>query len=1032
MAKPDWTNFPSVNGQTDFTTLTSGSSSLPSDGRSGLIFTRNSAATVQTGTSTLVSTSIGPNVVAIGRSLDSDPLGLQHEISSSNLISSSREVGSAGWLAGSSVATTIQAAAGPDGAVLADQSNLALASGFSKYVQVAMNGPVAFSMWERYTTGSINNLKVNLGTGSFIVACGPTWQRFTNSENETSGVLSYVGPITLQVANIYSDYHQIETGGYATSAIVTTGSAITRAGSRIQYSNPLTRIFNGRLNLEIDLRPIGSADAFRSGSSHMRLWTDCGNQANYVEINKDTRVLSMSVGSENRTMFSQNIENAYWIKSACVVTASTVDTTDPLGGSTACKVVDDATGATHRFAVSSAESNVVVGGIYTQSIYAKAGTKSIIGIMADSGTSQITFNLSTQLISAINSTNVISRAIVAVGNGWYRCSITYVRATGGFLPFFYMINVDSVATYTGDGTGTLYFWGAQNCISDFAGPYVATSASAVVPSINTTQLPFWNANDRLQLFVGVGGNQTSTVAYAIGGISGSIPTLSGSALGNLAPTGSMDLLCNNTSSQFSSFIAAERTYANGISSSQNQPTWVTNNFVPTSIPGCMLWLKADAGITKDAANLVSTWADQSGNNNHATQAVGVNQPFWSVSDTQYSGSNTVIFSGSQYMSTPAIDLTSGYTVFSVSRVSGTLAGSWSGLHRQESAISTGTTGNTIYISNPNVIWGTTNASITRTAATVWTLGQKHLMTARMGLSGSTADLRIDGVSKTLGVETGGVLTICPTAQPIWIGGGWSNAGSYANGGDIERIVYNRKLTDTEVNQVEAYLAPKVGGIVQPSPLLTTGLELNLDARVGVILNGLSASRWNDQSGNGRNVSQVISANQPLYLSASGINGLPSFSLNGGALFMQSVFSTPFFPRTIYIVGYTLQDQIRNLIDGQNTNTRVSVRAGTSSGYNLFVAPSTTISTTAAITTAKVLCTVINGASSAMYADDMVTSTGTGAATSVNLDGLTVMAAFDGSQPMSGQLSHILMYSIVHTQDQRNQVKNFLRGIWGTT
>lgn len=51
-------------------------------------------------------------------------------------------------------------------------------------------------------------------------------------------------------------------------------------------------------------------------------------------------------------------------------------------------------------------------------------------------------------------------------------------------------------------------------------------------------------------------------------------------------------------------------------------------WVPTDIAGCQLWLKADAGITKDGSNYVSQWADQSGNGHNLVQASGVNQPLW--------------------------------------------------------------------------------------------------------------------------------------------------------------------------------------------------------------------------------------------------------------------------------------------------------------------------------------------------------------------------------------------------------------------
>jgi hypothetical protein len=58
-------------------------------------------------------------------------------------------------------------------------------------------------------------------------------------------------------------------------------------------------------------------------------------------------------------------------------------------------------------------------------------------------------------------------------------------------------------------------------------------------------------------------------------------------------------------------------------------------FVAPAIPpgppltGLQLWLKADAGVTQ-AGGLVSAWADQSGNNNHATQATGAKQPTYNA------------------------------------------------------------------------------------------------------------------------------------------------------------------------------------------------------------------------------------------------------------------------------------------------------------------------------------------------------------------------------------------------------------------
>jgi hypothetical protein len=54
------------------------------------------------------------------------------------------------------------------------------------------------------------------------------------------------------------------------------------------------------------------------------------------------------------------------------------------------------------------------------------------------------------------------------------------------------------------------------------------------------------------------------------------------------------------------------------------PAWV-----PTDISGCVLWLRADMGLTLDGSN-VAAWADQSGNDNDAVQATPARQPAYSA------------------------------------------------------------------------------------------------------------------------------------------------------------------------------------------------------------------------------------------------------------------------------------------------------------------------------------------------------------------------------------------------------------------
>lgn len=70
----------------------------------------------------------------------------------------------------------------------------------------------------------------------------------------------------------------------------------------------------------------------------------------------------------------------------------------------------------------------------------------------------------------------------------------------------------------------------------------------------------------------------------------------------------------------------------------------TSTFSPSSIAGLQLWLDgADTATITQAANAVSQWSDKSGLGNHATQAVGANQPLTNT-DT-INGKNVIKFDG---------------------------------------------------------------------------------------------------------------------------------------------------------------------------------------------------------------------------------------------------------------------------------------------------------------------------------------------------------------------------------------------------
>ena len=111
-----------------------------------------------------------------------------------------------------------------------------------------------------------------------------------------------------------------------------------------------------------------------------------------------------------------------------------------------------------------------------------------------------------------------------------------------------------------------------------------------------------------------------------------------------------------------------------VSSYVDYGSFATDFIVPTS--GMQQWLKADDGITKDGANLISAWNDQSGNNNHATQGISSSQPIFNSSGPN--GRPTVSFDGvnnfSAFGSNSLIG-SSGFTLFSALKLSEALTDS---------------------------------------------------------------------------------------------------------------------------------------------------------------------------------------------------------------------------------------------------------------------------------------------------------------------------------------------------------------------
>ena len=219
---------------------------------------------------------------------------------------------------------------------------------------------------------------------------------------------------------------------------------------------------------------------------------------------------------------------------------------------------------------------------------------------------------------------------------------------------------------------------------------------------------------------------------------------------------------------------------------------ISSEFSPDSVTGLICWLKADAGITKDGSDLVSNWADQSGNSNDVAQATGSKQPLWV--DSVYNSLPTVRFDGVDNSLRKATwsggEESQANTIFIVCKFS-TINDSWvfdggttskkngmqrsgTGTYRPYAGTLAGTVSVNTAFSYYTVIYNTTSSSIRRNGSSVET-----------GLSIGTQE-----------------------ANGLTLGSLQTEASGYSDPDISEVLFYDSEITGDDLTNIESYLATR--------------------------------------------------------------------------------------------------------------------------------------------------------------------------------------------------------------------------------
>lgn len=182
--------------------------------------------------------------------------------------------------------------------------------------------------------------------------------------------------------------------------------------------------------------------------------------------------------TQNLLTFSQSLSN--WttlVSNKGTYTDNIVDILAPDGTQTVTKFAATAGGSS---VYGKYLTVTYLSQIYTLSVYAKAGTYGALVVdLMNTGSSGVLFNLNNGTIVAYGNP-AYSATITAVGDGWYRCSVTSSLSSGvltgtGFPEFYLSGNTSSIVrTWSPVGTETVYLWGAQLVQSNWPGSYIST------------------------------------------------------------------------------------------------------------------------------------------------------------------------------------------------------------------------------------------------------------------------------------------------------------------------------------------------------------------------------------------------------------------------------------------------------------------------------------------------------------------------------------------------------------------------------
>jgi hypothetical protein len=248
---------------------------------------------------------------------------------------------------------------------------------------------------------------------------------------------------------------------------------------------------SGTLNPSITLTR-ASIGTYYNSSGLLSTAASGAPRFDYNPVTKAASGLLIEEGRTNNLIYSNDVTQSPW-SGAGLNNTPPSNTTSPDGTVNGIKLTALAGNTQHN----EQQQITAAIGTYTASTYLKYSNNQWAAVAVyDPGASAWKVGLF-DLLNGVTGTSHSGTTIsmISVGNGWYRCAVTYTITGANPYIGIFIQNTNSVTlTWTAVGTEAIFMYGAQLELGAFATSYIPTTTAAVVRSpdlYSFSTVPAW-------------------------------------------------------------------------------------------------------------------------------------------------------------------------------------------------------------------------------------------------------------------------------------------------------------------------------------------------------------------------------------------------------------------------------------------------------------------------------------------------------------------------------------------------------------